>query len=338
MDDSSHIDLWMDAVREHAFSVPVGYTTSVRAGSSHIHVSAQNASDTVRLTDAFAPTGSDAEPDLAITIVNGLPDHLIRRIPGGELHLGMRGRITNSLRAGRHMTIDPATFDTSMYFPDHRQAVWLKPHETQEWHYSSPFRQIIHSHNAQHGRSIIHAALIANECGAVLLTGSSFAGKSTASAFALQAGFKSGGDDYVELDVTDGDPSLVPIYRLVKIRTDARVKTDIDVQTTAELPQHGKKLHYLDPLKQMVSYDGTSIAALVALTPKHGSALKPITPAQALCSIAPSTLLQSCYAESLTMRNLATLCHHVPTYSMPRAQDASHLAKMLESILGGETP
>jgi hypothetical protein len=331
------IDAWLDGLRAFAFDGHGGYVGRVSAGSAILEVWSDSTGDVSELLRAF-PTASAADQvDIRLAVLDDLPPHLAASFPfrGGDVRA--RGRVTAPMRDDARVCLDLPTKDVTVWLGDERAGVWVRPREIPEWHWSSPFRQLLHSAAASRGTCLIHAATVGTRSGCVLIGGASFTGKSTASAMALEAGLRSGGDDYAEVDPASAPwPTAYPIYNILKIRHGNQVAPQPEGSVPRSLAEHAKDIHYLRDKSDYLLDGATPIRAVIAMTASHGGGLTRIPPGSAVLGLAPSTVIQSIYDEDATLRAITALCERVPTYSMPRPSDPEQLLDWLSPILLGD--
>lgn len=85
-----------------------------------------------------------------------------------------------------------------------------------EWAKASPLRCLLHWWAQTRGGQLVHAAAVGDERGAVLITGRSGVGKSTAALACLERGLSYLGDDYVLLQL-DPAPRVHSLYATAKL-------------------------------------------------------------------------------------------------------------------------
>lgn len=331
------LDRWLDAVFEWVVTRTSRCSAFVGAGAVDLEIQAEGDMEVTGLVSAFPRLEDASDPDLTITIPSGLPEQILSDFPHESVQVGPRGRVMTKLQDGRRLTLNPHDEDASLYFPSNNQAIWVRPPSIPEWHYSSPFRQILHWHSASNGRLLIHSALVGDERGAIVIAGPSFAGKSTATALALRAGFKVGGDDYVEIDISQQSPLAFPIYRMIKLREDAFFLPEVSSAHSRHLIEYNKTLHYLDNPTQLFTREPQPIVAILILTNEDCRLAKIASPEDAVMAIAPSTLLQSHYDERPVLNRTISLCSRIPIFKIPRLQDEEHISQLLNRVLDGSS-
>lgn len=177
------------------------------------------------LADAFGPAfaaspaacGADADAGWQLAVASGSagtpPPALVPAARGGDMRLSA-GEDAYALWMGRHAP--------TLYAVDRvrrRALYWVEdPAAIPAWERSRPFLPIIQVMLDATPWIAVHAAAVAREGGAVMLTGPGRAGKTTLSLAALKAGWRFAGDDYVLLR-TDA-PQVAPLFATARLRDD----------------------------------------------------------------------------------------------------------------------
>lgn len=213
------------AIAETTAGIASGIAHGIAAAAGPLRLRIDFA--TPELAAAFARAFAGATPAAAdpaddagvwrITVASGsggtpVPS-LVPAERGGDMRLGA-GAEAYVLWMGRHA---PTLYAVDL---ERRQALyWVEDAAAiPAWERSRPFLPIIQVMLDATPWIAVHAAAIARDGGAVMLTGSGRAGKTTLSLAALKAGWRYSGDDYVLLR-TDV-PEVAPLFATARLRDD----------------------------------------------------------------------------------------------------------------------
>jgi hypothetical protein len=182
-----------------------------------------------------------------------------------------------------------------------------------------PWWVALHWALSARGRHLIHAAC----AGGVLLVGPGGSGKSTTTYTAAAAGLPCAGDDYVVLVDDRGEWSAHAVYRWARLDDASldrfprvrRVYRD-DEKTGIELPG---------------AVDSLPVRAIVVprVAERTGSP-RPLSQADALRALAPSTLLQAPGSDPELAGELGRLVRSVPTLSLEVGPDLEAIPAAIE--------
>lgn len=325
---------WCSDLFRHAFTSKPALEMRLRTGSSVADIRSDHVGIVPAMLRAFATARDSVRADFSLAIMQGLPQSLASRFPWTGAHLGARGRVVSGLPSDIRACINLATQDATFWSSGLRAGVWIMPPLMPEWHWSSPLRQLLHNASAAKGAGLIHAAMIGDDYGCVLVGGPSHSGKSTTVAMALASGFQTGGDDYVEVvRSSNRTPVAYPIYRMLKIRHGNDVALPKLVTSARTLTDCGKDIYYLEHESKLVLDGARQIKAVVTLARHHLTDLQQTPSGHAVLQLAPSTVTQSVYDEASVLAAITYLCESVPTVSIPRPSNTKELRTWLTSLL-----
>jgi hypothetical protein len=173
------------------------------------------------------------------------------------------------------------------------------------------------------GRPLVHGAAV----GGVLLVGPGGSGKSTTACAAAAAGLPCAGDDYVAVErEADGGWRAHALYRWARL----------DARSLRRLPSASPV--YDDGEKsgvEIATVDSLALRAVVVprVAARTGTP-RPISPAEALRALAPSTLIQTTGGDPGIAASLARLVRSLPTLSLEVGPDLDAIPAAVERAAG----
>jgi hypothetical protein len=142
------------------------------------------------------------------------------------------------------------------------------------WELFSPLKEFIHLYALKHSCVLLHAASLAwpdQPDQGVLLVGPGGSGKSTLTAYGVEQGMLTNGDDYVLVDLRDDTPQCWSIYRTIKLHPSSPVLRKQNRWHTWRFDRlTGKSVMLADTVSQ-----GGALLPQVALARVCGISLKP---------------------------------------------------------------
>ena len=202
-----------------------------------------------------------------------------------------------------------------------------------------PFRKILHWWASDRSLQVIHAGAVGNTRGGVLLAGRSGSGKSTTALACLAGGLNYAADDYCLVE--PGKPPLVHSLYLSgagNARTADLVPSLRDALLSApRLPGHdsAKHLIFADAIAPHSVTPGFPLRAIVVprITGGTTSRMEPISAAESLRALAPSTLLQLPGQRAAGLARLAELVRGVPSWRLCLGSDPRTAVDVLAGLL-----
>jgi hypothetical protein len=207
------------------------------------------------------------------------------------------------------------------------------------WERAQPFRDILRWVARAQDLCLLHAAVVADERGALLLTGRGGAGKSTLALACTLIGLRVLSDDMC-LVSSESSPRVRSLFAVAKIDdTSLRLLPALRASVSGpERTEDGKAFLSLSTLNGgLGSDDGVPVRALVL--PRIAAQGEPparLTPARALLGSGPTNVLELTGGGAQEMALLGALVRSVPSYSLavgpdPRA-GAGELKPLLEEL------
>lgn len=260
------------------------------------------------LSSAIAKTVLTSEPQaswpkVTITIVDRPPKPL--RISASD--------------DGWSFSFDPQTLGGTAWFSDGP----LDVH-----HIATPLRLFVAWALEATGRALVHAAAVAHNGNAVMLSATQGRGKSTLSAKCAAQGMGFLGDDWVALEETDKGWIVLPVYRSLKLKDNAKLPADFAPAQIAHPTKHVYTIRNALTVPQALS-------AIVVpnVDPMIGVSLSRITPATALREIAPSTCLQLPQSSGVSLSVLARAVQQHDCYALNVGSMGNAVPDLMKSLL-----
>lgn len=216
------------------------------------------------------------------------------------------------------------------------------------WEIFSPIKEFIHLLAVNRGCLLFHGATVipqAAENHATLLVGPGGSGKSSLTAYALQQGMLTNGDDYVLVDLTDDQPVCWSVYRTFKLHPTSPVRpgakqhfwrTDPFSEKSVLLGQRADQGGALTIRSQLSRMCGLTLAAVGEVEPNASSRKASNPHRHPYLHSCMSTVQQMPYRMDATLRLSRQLHDRVPysAHTMRRGVEGLHDA--LTFLQGGK--
>lgn len=200
----------------------------------------------------------------------------------------------------------------------------------------APLLQIFKWWFDHHEALILHAGAVGKPGGGVLFSGKSGSGKSTTALACLDAGFTYIGDDFCLLE-NFTKPYAYSLYCSGKVNLE---RMEWFPSLKNELSPH----KFRDAEKALFFFCPNRLSQLTArfpikaiLSPKisitEESKLTPVSPAQALISLAPSTILQFRSTENHLIKAMSKLVRQVPCFDLSIGKNLSTIPDVISTLL-----
>lgn len=218
---------------------------------------------------------------------------------------------------------------------------------------AAPLREALQLLMAAHGRWMTHAGAVGRDGRGVLLVGRGGSGKSTLALSCALAGLEIVADDYVLLE-----PDALTAHAMqstAKLTEDSAARLGVSAgvidaagfEPTLEGP--AKALVRIPDLAPGRLTRRLRVAAIVApvLRPPHTAyiaagdglakeepAIRPISAAEALRAVAPSTIVQAGFGGSGSLATLAGLVRRVPSFALELSPEPAANAAAIDRLVG----
>jgi hypothetical protein len=225
--------------------------------------------------------------------------------------------------------------------PSGRGMFWIRdPQRLPFWETAAPFRMLLHWWAQGFGGQVCHAAAIGKHGQGMLLIGAGGSGKSSTSIACLNAGMEYVGDDYVLL-TCDPVPKAHSLYHSAKIHTPflRQAFPQWRGRAAAQIGPQNKSLLFINECLPRQIRSSLEIRANFQpkIDPANQASYRPLSNAQALLAIIPSTLNQLPDAHRETFSFLSRWVQAVPCYALPLGRDlASAPNRLLQYLIEKE--
>lgn len=205
------------------------------------------------------------------------------------------------------------------------------------WEKGSPFRSIFHWWTETTSYQLIHAAYLDYNGTGVLLSGKGGSGKSSTTVGALLKGRKTLGDDYLLMDTADG--WVYSLYQTSKLDKNALERfPQLTTIINADVLAHGEKalIAANSVAPDAIQREGkASIHLLPKINHSTTSVIKHATGADALRTLAPSTIFQLPGLHELTFKKCSAICRMVPVYEILLSVNSEEIDQTIDKFVKG---
>lgn len=216
-------------------------------------------------------------------------------------------------------------------------AFWVRDaNELHTHHHGSPLLKVFSAWAWTSGLMFVHAGCVGTENGAVLLVGKGGSGKSTTSMLCAEAGLHYLSDDYCLVQSTSR-PTAISLYNSGKLHRDQfslfpRLAAHA-IDPCAD--QYEKPVIFMQEIPGMSVKTSLPLRAIVVptITGRPETSFEPSTPAQALLSLAPSSLFQVQQTNSGAFKDLATLVRALPCYRLNLGTRFEEIPQTIQALL-----
>lgn len=214
---------------------------------------------------------------------------------------------------------------------------WVTNEQTlPSWELGSPLRIFLHWLAMRHGYQLIHAAgLEWNGCG-VLLTGRGGSGKSTTTAAAVNAGWRTIGDDFVLL-TDDSRPTACCIYDTIKLTRQSLNRISVMAGKVVNIPVSADdkaRVHIADNYKyQLVNEIPVNMLFVLQITNTMQTSIMPVSKAAMMNALAPTTMFMLKMGMKESFTRMSTLVNRIPCYVIKMGSNPQEVIDKLALFL-----
>lgn len=208
------------------------------------------------------------------------------------------------------------------------------------WDATFPLRHFLHWACQSGPHRLIHAGTLGIDSHGVLIAGSGGAGKSGTTLAGIVAGMDSVGDDYVLVDVGDGDIQARPVLRMMKQDAAGLRRCGLEPGDDAFAETDWQSKHVFDfaALGRGRRPRALRVGAILlpTVTGRARTAVRRATPREAMLALAPSSLLQLLGGWHDGFRDMARIARRLPAYHLMLGTDPRDIADSVAGVLHGE--
>jgi hypothetical protein len=312
---------------------------SIRIGDGPVRLCFAGSQLAEQLGRAFEHLASDGgdEPELTIYVWDatdsGAPPPPLPTVDPDS----PRGTTVYSAGDGRHVACRPALGQLSAYDRGSARAwFWCRDaYELPFWEPAAPFRQILHWWLPERGALLLHGAAVGYAEGGVLLAGAGGSGKSTCALSSLTSELLYAGDDYVGVEL-EPEPRILSLFCSGKLEPGhAGLLGHLPPPAFAgdsELEE--KSVFYVADRFPARMSRGFPLRAIVAPRVRGDEpCFEPLSAAQALAALAPSTLLQLVPAGQEALSSMASLLARIPAFRLDVGGPTEAIPPTIERLL-----
>ena len=243
-------------------------------------------------------------------------------------HGRIRGQIDGRVLA----TYDAGARILFLYDRERRAAVFVAADadDVPGWMDRAPFRTILTWWAADHGLALLHGAAVATSDGAVVLAGTSGAGKSTTALACLAAGMQFIGDDAC-LIAPGPVPTVHSVYGLAKLEPDAARR--LPGLTRFSITQ-GESETLVDPGSSRCRQAPLRAIFLPSVTGNSATRTVKIGAADAWRTLVPTTLLEGGGVARRSLAILGEVARGVPCFRVELGEDLDGVVDTVRGVLG----
>lgn len=288
---------------------------------------------------AIAPT---ADPDLVIDLFDTRSTGTKMPSPPWPADAyGSRGEI-RGFNDQRWRTIySPGVNVLQMYDAHTRRALYWCPRaeDVPRWERAHPLRNVFNWWTRDLPSQVVHAAAIGTPAGAVLLAGSSGAGKSTATLACVLSSLGTAGDDLVLVNLEPA-PRAHSLYGSVALTPQILSRFPHEGEASdPPLPEgDDKRVLFLNRGHPHAVHRVLPIRALLVCRFGGGSETRIVaaTRLDAMLALAPSSVFLLHGHDELAIQKVSRIVRALPCYTLETGTDLAQIPAAIRTLLAGE--
>lgn len=238
-----------------------------------------------------------SDPDLTILAWSTAPEPWMARLLG-PIESAPHEAAAATFVAGDMTALVRAAPTPGIQAIDLRRRIalcWIaRGHAVAPWERCRPFLPILHWWLTDGPWQFVHAGGVARAGGGILLAGKGGAGKSTTALACMRAGWRFAGDDFVPIAAAP-EPRVEALYGSARLRPDMAAHfpelAGLRIAPGA-IAGEDKHDYLLTSTASMSAFSGFPVRAIVLprVTGARETSIRPVSRAEALRALAPSTL------------------------------------------------
>jgi len=203
---------------------------------------------------------------------------------------------------------------------------------------SYPFRTLISWFGMQHQMTFVHGAVVGRERGGVLLGGASGSGKSTSALTCLQSELLYVSDDHVLLEELEGVVYAHGLYNSAKLHYDQLLQfPQLREQEVSDASADDKALFFVKDFAPERLVRGLPLSAIFVpiITGEQDTQIVQGTQAQAMMSLAPSSLFLIPLDQAQAFSSIAAYVRKLPIYEIQLGTELAQIPDRISAFLEG---
>jgi hypothetical protein len=243
-----------------------------------------------------------------------------------------RGRIRGLVDGAVRATFDPGARILCLYDRNRRAALMhvADARDVPQWMDRAPFRTILTWWATDRGLVLMHGAAVARGDSAVVLAGTSGAGKSTTALACFAAGMNFIGDDACLVSAA-AEPIVHSVYRLAKLERDAARRFPSLSRLAAER-NHEQTL--VDPGLRHCSRVPLRTILLPSVTGATTTRLVPVSAGAAIRTLGPTSLAEGGGMVRNSLSTLVEVARNVPCFRLELGENLDEVVETVRSVVG----
>lgn len=218
---------------------------------------------------------------------------------------------------------------------------WIRrPSSTPYWETAAPLRTILHWSMRNRSTQLVHGAAVGYETGGVLIAAKGGSGKSTSTLSCLGSDLLFAGDDYVAVDDAE-IPFAHSLFQTAKLNKDnlARIgHLGLTPVNSDRLSEEEKAVYFPGSVYPDSISRGFPLRCILVprVTGRPDTAIRPAKQAEALLSLAPTTLCQLPGSSPDAFEKMRSLARKLPAYTLEAGLDVTQIPRVIGKFLRSE--
>lgn len=218
---------------------------------------------------------------------------------------------------------------------------WIRrPSSTPYWETAAPLRTILHWSMRNRSTQLVHGAAVGYETGGVLIAAKGGSGKSTSTLSCLGSDLLFAGDDYVAVDDAE-IPFAHSLFQTAKLNKDnlARIShLGLTPVNSDRLSEEEKAVYFPGSVYPESITRGFPLRCILVprVTGRPDTAIRPAKQAEALLSLAPTTLCQLPGSSPDAFEKMRSLARKLPAYTLEAGLDVTQIPRVIGKFLRSE--
>lgn len=218
---------------------------------------------------------------------------------------------------------------------------WVRrPSSTPYWETAAPLRTILHWSMRDRSTQLVHGAAVGYQTGGVLIAARGGSGKSTSTLSCLGSDLLFAGDDYVAVDDAEV-PFAHSLFQTAKLNKDnlSRIShLGLTPMNSDRLSEEEKAVYFPGSVYPDNISRGFPLRCILIphVTGRPDTAIRPTKQAEALLSLAPTTLCQLPGYSSDAFEKMRSLTRKLPAYRLEAGLDVTQIPRVIGDFLRSE--